>query len=77
MAGIYIMQNTMVRGGLMVSWEKNKNKELREKMKRGKEKRRKITFKKGGKCLKNASFWAINSKISPCPPKTYLSGGKN
>ena len=32
----------------------------------GKEKRRKITFKKGGKGLKNASFWVINStkKIS-------------
>ena len=55
MAGIYIMQNTMVRGGLMVSWEKNKNKELREKMKRGKEKRRKITLKNGKKSLKNAS----------------------
>ena len=36
MAGIYIFQNTMVRGG--------------EKM------------KLGGKGLKNAFFWAINSK---------------
>ena len=31
-------------------------------MKNGKEKRRKITLKKGEKGLKNASFWAINSK---------------
>ena len=32
---------------------------VREKMKRGKEKRRKITLKRG-KGLKNASFWGIN-----------------
>ena len=36
-------------------------------MKKGNEKRRKITLKKGGKCLKNASFWAINTK--------YFKGG--
>ena len=30
-------------------------------MKKGQEKRRKITLKKGGKGLKNASFWAIIS----------------
>ena len=40
-------------------------------MKKGKEKRRKITLKRG-KGLKNASFWA-----SPRPPQTYLSGKKN
>ena len=34
-------------------------------MKQGKEKRRKITFKKGVKGLKNASCWAINSKKFP------------
>ena len=38
-------------------------------MKKGKEKRRKITLK-GEKGLKNASFWAINS---PC----LFIGGKN
>jgi len=34
---------------------------------------------KRGKGLKNASFWAINSKkiASPRLPQTYLSGGKN
>ena len=32
-------------------------------MKKGNENRRKITLKKGGKGFKNASFWAINSKI--------------
>ena len=31
-------------------------------MKKGKEKRRTITLKKGEKGLKNASVWAINSK---------------
>ena len=52
-------------------------------MKKGNEKRRKITLKKrerkkeenyikkGEKGLKNASFWA-----SPRPPQTYLSGEK-
>ena len=32
-------------------------------MKKGKEKRRKITLKKGGKGLKNASFWALSSNF--------------
>ena len=36
----YIMQNSMVRGGGMASWGKNKKR---------KEKRRRITLKKGGK----------------------------
>ena len=40
------MQNIMVRGG------KNKNQEKKEEN----------YTKKGGKGLKNASFWAINSK---------------
>ena len=42
--------------------KKNKNQELGKNKKKGKEKRRKITLKKGEKGLKNASFWAINSK---------------
>ena len=41
-------------------------------MKKGKEKRRKMTFIRG-KCIKNASFWALNS---PRPPQTYLSWKK-
>ena len=43
------MQITMVRGGGR-KWpprEKNKNEELGKKMKKGKEKRRKITLKRG------------------------------
>ena len=33
--------------------------------------------KKGGKGLKNVSFWAINSKKKlPRPPQSYLSGNK-
>ena len=42
-------------------------------MKRGKKKEENY-INKGGKGLKNASFWAINS---PRPPQTYLSGEKN
>ena len=51
-------------------------------MKKGKEKRRKITLKKGEKGLKNASFWAINSKkicggvFRPLLPQTYVSEKK-
>ena len=40
-------------------------------MKKGKEKKEENYTKKGGKGLKNASFWA-----SPRPPQTYLSGKK-
>ena len=41
------MKNTIVRGGGGWSgWVKNKNKELGEKLKKGKEKMRKITLKK-------------------------------
>ena len=54
----------MVRGG--GKWpageEKNKNQELgAKKKKKGKEKKEENYIKKGGKGLKNASFWAINS----------------
>ena len=58
---------------------------IRKKMKKGKEKRRKITLKRG-KGLKNASDWAINSKKiaglpTPIHPhgrrQTYLAGNKN
>ena len=48
------MQNTMVRGG--GEWPAGEKLGVRENMKKRKEKRRKITFKKGGKGLKNASF---------------------
>ena len=47
------MQNTMVRGGGNIQLEKK----LGEKMKKGKEKRRKITFKKEKKALKMHIFW--------------------
>ena len=72
------MQNTMVRGG---------DGQLGKKIKKGKEKRRKIRFKKGKKGLKNASFWAIYSKkirgggglptlLHHPLPQPYLSGKK-
>ena len=41
--GIYIMQNTMVGGGGWSLGKKIKNEELGEKIKKGKEKGRKIT----------------------------------
>ena len=48
-----------------------------EKMKRGKEKWRKITYKNGENGLKNASFGVINSKNN-CPiPRKLIGGGKN
>ena len=47
------MQNTMVRGGGKNGQPGGKNDiELGEKMKKGKEKRRKITLKKGKEALK-------------------------
>ena len=68
------MQNTMVRGG---------DGQLGKKIKKGKEKRRKIRFKKGKKGLKNASFWAINSRgggssdpLAPPPAATLFVGEK-
>ena len=48
------MQNTVVGG--MVAGGKMKNYELREKMKKGKEKGRKMTYKKGKKALKMHLF---------------------
>ena len=63
-AGIYIMQNTMVGGG---EWPTGKKIKIRRK--RGK-KKGKITLKKGGKGLKNASFWNSN------PPAAILFIGK-
>ena len=48
MSGIYIMQNTMVRGG--------GNGQPGKKMKQGKENRRKIMFKKGKEALKIHHF---------------------
>ena len=51
------MQNTMVRGGGNGQLgKKNKNQELGKKMKKGKEKRRKISLKKGAKALKMHLF---------------------
>ena len=66
----------------MVSWGKNKNEELGEKMKKGKEKRRKITLKKGKKALKMHLFSYKLKKIPrgvfrPALPNTYFSGDKN
>ena len=49
-AGIYIMQNTKVRG----KWPAGKKIKLGKKWKRGKKEENRI--KKGGKGLKNASF---------------------
>ena len=46
---------------------------LGKKMKKGKEKRRKITFKEGER-PENASFWAITSK--PPPAANLLVGEK-
>ena len=60
---IYIMQNTMVRGeGEWSAGEKIKIRSQGKKMKKGKEKKEENYIKKGGKGLKNASIWAINSK---------------
>ena len=59
-SGIYIMQNTMVRGG--GKWQAGeKNRSKGGKMKKGKEKKEENYIQKGEKGLKNASFWAINS----------------
>ena len=46
-----------------------------KKMKKGKEKRKKITLKKVGKGLKNATFWSINSFATPAA--NLLVGEKN
>ena len=60
-AGIYIMQNTMVRGGDGQLGKKIKIKSQEEKIKGGREKGGNY-IKKGEKGHKNAFFWAINSK---------------
>ena len=58
------MQNTMVGGGgWSAGGKKLKKLGGREKMKKGKEKIRKITLKNGKKGHKIASFCIINSKI--------------
>ena len=51
-AGIYIMQNTMVWWGGVGRQEKNRKLRIGEKMRKGKEKRRKITYKTVKKALK-------------------------
>ena len=43
-------------------------------MKKGKEKKEENYIKKGGKGLKNASFWAINSK--KIAPRKLIFRGK-
>ena len=52
---------------------------VKEKMKKGKEKKEENYIKKGGKGLKNVSFWVINSKkfhggvfLPPSPPRRRL-----
>ena len=54
--GIYIMQNTMVRGGRWPAGKKNEIRSYGKKIKKGKEKRRKITSKKGKRALKMHLF---------------------
>ena len=64
--------------GGMGSRVKKWNYELGEKMLKGIEKKQKNYIKKGGKGLKNASFWAINIFFRMEGfPQTYFSGGKN
>ena len=53
---IYIMKITMVRGGDDQLGKKKKIWSKGKKMKKGKEKRRKITLKKGNKALKMHLF---------------------
>ena len=45
-------------------------------MKKGKEKKEENYIKKGEKGLKNASFWAINSKKIFAPPTANLFVGE-
>ena len=57
----------------MASRGKNEIRSKGKKMKKGKEKKEENYIKKGGKGLKNASFWAIISKKKsrgglPTPP---------
>ena len=70
------MQNTMVRGwGKWPAGEKIKIRSKGKKNEIGERKKEETYIRKGEKGLKNASFWAINSKIEP-PPQTYLSEKK-
>ena len=59
------MQNTMVRGGglEMVSRGKKIKLRVREKNEKGERKKKENYIKKGGRGLKNASFWVMNSKM--------------
>ena len=50
--GIYIMQNTMVRGGGWSAGEKNQNQKLGEKNEKGERKKEENYIKKGEKALK-------------------------
>ena len=54
------MQNTMVRGGGMISWGKKIG--VREKNEKGERKKEENYIKKWGKGLKNASFWGYKLK---------------
>ena len=71
-SGIYIMQNTMVRGGEMASWGKKMKLGVREKNEKGERKKEENYTKKGKRGLKNESFWAIISNHCagglPAPP---------
>ena len=60
--GIYIMQNTMVRGGGMVSSGKNKNQEIRGKNEEGERKKEENYIKKGEKGLKKCIFLGYKLK---------------
>ena len=56
-SGIYIMQNTMVRGGVDSQLGKeNENQEWGKKIGKGKRKKEENNSKKGEKGLKNASL---------------------
>ena len=48
----------------------------REKNEKGEGKKEENYIKKWGKGLKNASFWAINSKIRLAPPAANLCAGE-
>ena len=63
----------MVRGGEWSAREKNKNQELEK----GERKKEENYIKKREKGLKNASFWAINSKYFAPPAANLFVGEKN
>ena len=71
--GIYIMQNTMVRGGGMASWGKNKNLELGKKLKGERKKEENYTKKRLKKCI----FLGYKLKKNRTPRrKLILRGNK-